>query len=155
MSNFLAILFALVLIQSTPLNADTSKTTAFSGNRVGKVTITNVPLRDDCFPVTKKPILLKVDTPDYPDSLISHGIQGKVIIAMLIELDGAITKAEISKSSEHGTLDTLALHAAYLFKFKPVILHGKRRVKVWVSYSFLFEITKLDSRLRGNDTSHR
>jgi TonB family protein len=142
MSNFPAILFAVILIHSAALSADTKTTKDSPGGNAGKVTIVNVPLRPDCIPFEKEPILLKANTPSYPDSLINQDIRGKVIIDMLIGITGAIDRAEIRKGSGHVSLDSLALHSAYLFKFKPVISPSKKRVKVWVSYSFLFEAKK-------------
>lgn len=84
-----------------------------------------------------KPVVIKRIPPKYPELAKKAGIEGLVIVKVLIDTKGNVEKTEILKS--HPLLDESALEAAKNFKFKP----GKQRdkfVKVWMSIPFNFKL---------------
>jgi protein TonB len=75
-------------------------------------------------------VVIKHVNPVYPELAKKAGIEGMVVVKVLVNTKGDVEKAEIFKS--HALLDKAAIDAARQFKFKP----GKQRdkyVKVWVS----------------------
>jgi protein TonB len=87
--------------------------------------------------VSFKPKLVKRVRPVYPDLARRAGIQGTVVVRVLIDEKGNVEKAVIFKSIP--MLDEAALAAAKQFKFIP----GKQRdknVKVWMAIPFVFKL---------------
>lgn len=91
----------------------------------------------DFFLVAEKPTVIKKVTPQYPPLAKAAGIQGLVVVKVLIDTHGDVEKAEVIKSIP--MLDDAALQAGREFKFKP----GKQRdklVRVWMSIPFQFHL---------------
>ena len=87
--------------------------------------------------VAFKPKLIKRVAPVYPELARKAGIQGTVVVRVLIGTDGNVEKAVIFKSIP--MLDEAALAAAKRFKFIP----GRQRdknVKVWMAIPFVFKL---------------
>ncbi len=86
----------------------------------------------------KPEVIRKVD-PVYPELARKAGIEGMVVVKVLISTKGDVEKVEVIKS--HPMLDEAAIAAAKQFKFKP----GKQRdrfVKVWMTIPFTFRLKK-------------
>ncbi len=89
--------------------------------------------------LSEKPVVVKRVEPVYPELARKAGIEGRVIVKVLINTKGDVEKVEVIKS--HPLLDQAAIEAAKQFKFKP----GKQRdryVKVWMTIPFNFRLKK-------------
>ena len=75
--------------------------------------------------------------PDYPPIAQQAGMEGKVLVRMLIGPDGRVRKAEIEKSSP--MFDEYALDAARQWTFTPALTDGKP-VMAWVRIPFDFRL---------------
>jgi TonB family protein len=88
----------------------------------------------------KKPKPLSIPAPKYPELARRAGIEGDVIIKVLVNIDGSILDAIIFLSSGFEELDNAALEASMKAKFEPAAQFG-RPVKVWVSIPVKFKLT--------------
>jgi len=88
----------------------------------------------------KKPKPLSIPAPKYPESARRAGIEGDVIIKVLVNIDGSILDARIFLSSGFEELDNAALKASKKAKFESAVQFG-RPVKVWVSIPIKFKLT--------------
>lgn len=91
------------------------------------------------YALSEKPDVIKRVEPKYPELARKAGIEGLVVVKVLIDTKGDVEKVEVVKS--HPMLDDAALAAAKQFKFKP----GKQRdrfVKVWMTIPFTFKLKK-------------
>ena len=79
--------------------------------------------------------------PNYPSSLLSKGIGGKVLVACVIDADGRISSTKIRQSSGHPELDKAAMAAVARWKFKPGSKAG-RMVRASCVVPFNFEVKK-------------
>ncbi len=89
------------------------------------------------FALSDKPVEIKRVNPKYPELAKKAGIEGTVVVKVLVNTKGDVEAVEVLKS--HPLLDESAIEAAKQFKFKP----GKQRdkfVKVWVSIPFNFKL---------------
>lgn len=89
------------------------------------------------YALSDKPVEIKHVVPVYPELAKKAGIEGTVVVKVLVNTKGDVEKVEVLKS--HPLLDEAAIEAAKQFKFKP----GKQRdkfVKVWVSIPFNFKL---------------
>jgi len=73
----------------------------------------------------------------YPEDLKKAGIEGKVILSILVGTNGTVKKVKVLESSPYDTLDKLAVKAAYKLKFKPALKNGKP-ISVWIRLPIIF-----------------
>lgn len=106
-------------------------------------TFEKLPIKHDI----ETPVFVAYDTPprpknlikpDYPDIAKKAGIEGTVILHLLIDENGKVLKAKILKSLVED-LDDAAIKAAYDATFYPAKQRDKP-VKVWVSMPFTFKL---------------
>ncbi len=91
------------------------------------------------YALSEKPEVIKKIEPAYPELARKAGIEGMVVVKVLIDTKGKVEKVEIVKS--HPMLDDAAIAAAKQFLFKP----GKQRdrfVRVWMTIPFTFRLKK-------------
>jgi protein TonB len=91
------------------------------------------------YALSEKPVVINREEPKYPELARKAGIEGMVVVKVLIGTKGDVEKVEVVKS--HPMLDESAMAAAKLFKFTP----GKQRdrvVKVWMTIPFTFKLKK-------------
>jgi protein TonB len=128
-----------------PIPAGPGEVTA---NTVGKSTGEDVfsdPAKDFELPIMKLPELdvrpapLNVVVPDYPEMARMAGIDGKVVVEMLLDTLGNVTRAQVLASSGNRSLDAAALAAAEQSTFSPGIYKG-RKARVWISMPFKFSL---------------
>jgi TonB family protein len=74
---------------------------------------------------------------EYPSDAKSKGIEGKIILKLLIGKDGKVKETEVIKSIPE--LDAAAIKAVKDLKFRPGKYKGKP-VEVWVRFPLTFEI---------------
>jgi protein TonB len=79
--------------------------------------------------------------PNYPSSLLSKGIGGRVQVSCEIDESGRLVSSKIRQSSGHAELDKAALAAVAKWKFKPGI-KGGRKVRASCVVPFNFEVKK-------------
>jgi len=90
-------------------------------------------------PYDEAPQLLSSIKLKYPPDAKKKGIEGKVVVKILISKTGAVETTEIAKSIPE--LDAAAIDAIKKVKFKPGKYKGKP-VDVWVRIPINFEIEK-------------
>lgn len=62
--------------------------------------------------------------PDYPTELMDDPIEGKVVIAMVINAEGRVEQPEV-KSSDHEAFSREAIKAVQTWEFEPATLDGE------------------------------
>jgi len=87
--------------------------------------------------VEEKPVLLNQAFPHYPEMARKTGVEGTVVVKVLIDKKGNVEKAEIFKSIP--ILDEAALKAAKKCTFKPAKQRDKI-VKVWMMIPYKFKL---------------
>jgi len=88
------------------------------------------------FDVTQKPQMQNKVAPKYPEEARDAGIEGKVIVVVVIGEDGSVTEAKVMKSV-HELLDKAALDAATQMTFTPAYIDGTPvKVQMAVPYQF-------------------
>lgn len=78
-------------------------------------------------------------SPRYPRRAQKRGIQGKVLVSILIGVDGLPYDAKLLTSSGHNVLDDAALKAALEWKFTPAMFKGSA-IKSTNTQSFVFSL---------------
>ncbi len=91
------------------------------------------------YQLSVKPKILKRAIPRYPDALREKGVEGRVIVKVLIDEQGRVIRTRILKSARHAELDSAAVAAARMFRFEPGKVQ-KSPVKVWMTIPFTFRI---------------
>lgn len=92
------------------------------------------------FPLlSAKPKVLRRVKPAYPEMALKAGIEGRVIVRVLINTRGNVEEVQIVQSNP--MFDAAAVAAAREFKFRPGE-QRKRPVKVWVTIPFTFKLRR-------------
>jgi len=86
--------------------------------------------------VTTMPRLLVDSKPEYPEEARKRGVEGKVILEIIVDEKGEVASARVLKSVEP-VLDKVALDAAKKLRFSPATKDG-RPVSVKITYTFAF-----------------
>ena len=69
--------------------------------------------------VEHKPRLVRAVQPEYPELARAAGIEGKVVVSMVVDTLGNVAKAEVYATSGNTSLDQAAVGAAYKCGFVP------------------------------------
>ncbi|HOX24680.1 MAG TPA: energy transducer TonB [Candidatus Krumholzibacteria bacterium] len=86
------------------------------------------------------PRLVEYVAPEYPEAARRDGIEGAVLIRLLIDADGAIVTAEVARGvSENVELEAAALAAAKQCVFAAGSVNG-RPVRMWAQLPIVFEL---------------
>ncbi|RME26873.1 MAG: energy transducer TonB [Candidatus Zixiibacteriota bacterium] len=99
------------------------------------------PARDAFVPYEIPPEMIYEAVPEYPRLAKEAGWEGTVWIAVLVDIDGHVRKAEITRSSGMPLLDDAALAAASRNRFSPAKQNG-HAVAVWVTYRVDFVLNR-------------
>ncbi len=75
----------------------------------------------------------------YPRILKMAGVEGRIILGLLINKEGFVIKITIIESSDYELFDNEAIRVAGLIKFNPAIQRD-RPVKVWLAMPFTFRL---------------
>lgn len=87
-----------------------------------------------------KPKVLKKSLAVYPEDARQAGAGGMVVVKILIDEEGAVSKAVlVKKEPDFPSLDRAALKAAKEFKFTPAKKDGMT-VKTWMTIPFTFRL---------------
>jgi protein TonB len=76
--------------------------------------------------------------PQYPDAARADGIEGDVLLEIVVGVSGAVESARIVRGVGHG-LDQAALRSVHQFRFAPAI-KGSRPVRVRMAWSVQFRL---------------
>jgi len=87
----------------------------------------------------KMPALTRFAEAEYPDSLIKSGIEGSVLLELLVSETGAVDSAAVVRPL-HPALDANALAAARKFEFSPALAIGGEAVAVMLQYEYRFSL---------------
>ena len=79
--------------------------------------------------------------PNYPSSLLSKGIGGKVLVTCVVDENGKVVSTSIKKSAGNAELDKAAVAAVTKWKFKPARKAG-RNLRATCVVPFNFEVKK-------------
>jgi TonB family protein len=91
-------------------------------------------------PVDVDPEPVVIVQPDYPDKPLAAGIEGRVIVHILLDTDGTPKRAIVLQGAGLG-FDEAAIEAALQCRFTPAY-QGVTPVKVWVTVPFVFSINR-------------
>ncbi|HLX13536.1 MAG TPA: TonB family protein [Bacteroidota bacterium] len=94
----------------------------------------------DFVPVEKMPTIVKAASVEYPDLAKRAGLEGTVVVKMLVNKEGKVTKAQVVKS-DADVFNDPALAAAKQYEFTPAIMNNGP-VAVWVMQPFRFKLNK-------------
>jgi TonB family protein len=75
-------------------------------------------------PVLQPPKLLNNPEPSYTREARDSGVEGNVLVRVLISADGMVTRVVVVKGLPAGLTDQ-AIKAAYKLKFKPALRNGQ------------------------------
>ena len=81
-------------------------------------------------------------TPKLPTLALLEGLLGTVEVAVLVDVDGRVVKATVTKRSDYDSLDNAAIRAARDWGFRPAFEHGKA-VTATVRMRFIFTKEKV------------
>ena len=90
--------------------------------------------------VDQKPKQLNIPTPSYTEQARRNGVEGSVLMRILIGTDGDVKRANVVRGLPLG-LDDEALKAVYKLKFKPAMKAGNP-VQYWMSVIVEFKLRK-------------
>jgi len=109
-----------------------------TGTGSGTGVVDTVEPKPDDFIFTEElpQAVLKV-VPEYPAIARQAGMEGEVLVRMLVGTDGRVLRAEVQKGS--ALFDEEALKAARQWTFTPALTDGKP-VMVWVRVPFNFRL---------------
>jgi len=69
--------------------------------------------------VERRPMLIQQVTPAYPEMARAAGIEGKVVVTMVVDTLGKVANAGVYATSGNSLLDQAAVDAAYRCAFSP------------------------------------
>ncbi len=85
-----------------------------------------------------EPVLVKAVAPKYPDLARSSGIEGKVVLNVLVGTNGKVEKVEVQQGVP--VLNDAAIEAVKQYLFKPALANNKP-VAVWVAVPISFKLS--------------
>ncbi|HEX5758446.1 MAG TPA: TonB family protein, partial [Thermoanaerobaculia bacterium] len=91
-------------------------------------------------PGVAPPQLVSYDKPQYPAAAKRLGVQGVVIIALLVDEEGRVQEARVAEGvKQAGGLNEAALAAARTARYRPATKDGVR-VKLWTRLRVPFKL---------------
>ncbi len=99
----------------------------------------SLPAPVDEFLVNEMPTVMSEVRIPYPDEAKKKGIQGRVVMDLLIDANGNVRDAKLLQGLGSG-LDEAALTAVKNFRFRPAMVQGKSvAVRIRYAYRFVLE----------------
>lgn len=93
--------------------------------------------------LTRSPELLEFVPAEYPPEAKSAGVEGTVVLSLVIDEEGAVTQAVVTDPGPHPSFSAAALHAVTQFRFRPAEIDGKpAAVEIEYRYQFVLEKEK-------------
>jgi TonB family protein len=91
--------------------------------------------------LTRAPELVEFVPAEYPPDAEAAGIQGSVVLSIVIDTDGTVSKAEVVDPGPHPGFAAAALHAVAQFRFRPAEIDGVPAA-VEISYRYDFVLRR-------------
>jgi protein TonB len=91
---------------------------------------------------SRKPEVVQLQAPEYPDHCRVLGIEGIATVNLLLNLDGSIMDARVARSSGNAELDSAAVKAGRKCEFAPALGNRLQPVRVWVAVPFSFKLER-------------
>ncbi|MRR09469.1 energy transducer TonB [bacterium] len=88
------------------------------------------------------PELVKRIDPVYPSNAIGAGIEGRVCLQALLDIDGRVVRVEVAQSSGNASLDEAATDAVKQWVFTPAIAPDGKPTRVWQSCPITFRLAR-------------
>jgi TonB family protein len=85
------------------------------------------------------PKLIKVIKPQYPEIAREDGVEGKVVVTLIVDEKGDVIQAKVMTSEPASIFDDAALTAVRQYKFEPAKSHGKA-IKVQLGHTIIFTL---------------
>jgi protein TonB len=98
-----------------------------------------IPRPEDFVAYDSPPQPIALAKPEYPPIARQAGVEGRVFVQLLLDLDGDVMDARVAKSSGNAALDEAAVEAGKKCKFTPAKQRDKP-VRVWVVFPFNFSL---------------
>jgi TonB family protein len=90
--------------------------------------------------VFEPPVMIQEEAPEYSVFAMSRGMEGAVLLRVLVGNAGEVREAQVYKTSNHKLLDKAAVAAAYRCRFKPGVMNGKP-TSCWIQYPVTFSLS--------------
>ena len=90
-------------------------------------------------PIDEMPRLLKKVEPEYPRIARLTGVEGVVVLSLLVNESGHVTDTQVLKSLGNTGCDEAAVTAARQWRFAPAT-KGGRSVAMWIRVPILFQL---------------
>ncbi len=103
-------------------------------------------VEDTLPPIEKMPELKEFVEAEYPEEIYKQGIEGTVLMELLVSDSGTVDSVSVVKSL-HPVLDGNAMKAAYKFTFTPAIAGGEP-VPVLIQYEYRFELKEIVKKIK-------
>ena len=87
----------------------------------------------------RQPMIAARVPPPYPYLARRRGIQGRVIVRLLVGKDGKVTKSEVVKAEPSGVFEDAVLRTVGRWRFSPALRRGKP-IPAWVETAVKFEL---------------
>jgi protein TonB len=87
---------------------------------------------------SRAPVLLAQPRPDYPEIARRAGLEGEVVVNILVGKDGTVLATEVARGA-HPLLDRAAVRAARNCRFEPG-LQREVPVTVWIAVPYRFRL---------------
>jgi TonB family protein len=90
--------------------------------------------------LTRAPELIESVPAEYPPEAKAAGVEGTVVLSIVIDADGNVAQAVVTDPGPHPSFAAAALHAVQQFRFRPAEIDGKpAAVEIEYRYEFVLE----------------
>lgn len=87
------------------------------------------------------PKLIEMVKPRYPEIAREDGVEGKVVVTLIVDEKGNVLQAKVMLSEPADIFDEAALTAVRQYKFEPAKSHGKA-IKVQIGQTIVFTLAR-------------
>ena len=98
----------------------------------------DVVMTDDLVDVPPKPVA--TGSFKYPPSAKKQGLEGYVVLSILVNDDGSVSQLQVLESHPSGVFDNAAIQGVQLWHFEPAKYKGDT-VKVWAKQKIRFDLS--------------
>jgi TonB family protein len=127
----------VTLVDDVPRDGASSGAVTVEGQGHDAISIAEFPSRTDPIMADVLPEVVTPAPPEYPALPREAGVEGRVVVAVLVDRTGRVHDAVVERSVP--MLDESALAAARRYRFTPALSNG-HPVAVWVRIPFDFRL---------------
>jgi len=92
----------------------------------------------------KPPVIKKIVKPQYPEIAREDGIEGKVILTIIVNEEGKVAEAKVLLAEPADIFNESALNAVMRYEFDPAEKDGEP-IKVQVGQTIVFKLARRES----------